>query len=176
MTSIRKTLAIAGGGVIAVLALAAFALPDQAEVARSIEIEAPQSQVFALVNSSAGFDRFNPFRASDPTLQTSYEGPAEGPGATLRWRGKQGEGAQTITSTEENVRVDMALDLGPMGKPHQSFVLEPTASGTRVTWRTTAHFSANPIQRAFGMGMDGMLGPVYEQGLRDLKALAERHA
>lgn len=176
MKSIRKALAVGACGIAAAVALAAVALPDQAHVTRSIDVAAPPAQVFALVNSPAGFDRFNPFRASDPTLQTSYEGPATGPGATLRWHSKQGDGAQTIIAAEENSCVDMALDLGPMGHPHQSFVLEPTASGTRVTWRTTAQFGSNPIQRAFGLGMDAMLGPAYERGLRDLKALAESQA
>jgi uncharacterized protein YndB with AHSA1/START domain len=178
MKTYMKPLAIAGGGIIAALALAlaAIALPDQAQVARSITIAAPPAQVFALVNSPARFDRFNPFRASDPALQTSYGGPAAGPGATLRWRGKEGEGVQTIIAAQENARVDMALDLGPMGQPSQSFVLEPTAAGTRVTWTTTARFGPDPIQRAFGLGMDGMLGPVYERGLRDLKVLAEQAA
>lgn len=176
MKSVRKPVAIALGALAALASILTIALPGEAKVARSIEITAPPEKVFALVNSPAGFDQFNPFRAEDPGLQTDYEGPAAGPGAMLRWTGKQGEGTQTIVAVQENVRVDMALDLGPMGKPSQSFLLEPTSRGTRVTWTTTAKFGANPVQRLFGLGMDGMLGPVYERGLSDLKTLAESNS
>lgn len=174
MQILRKPLAMAAAVGAGACALAAFALPPSARVERSIEIAAPPAAVFAIVNSPAGFDRINPFRAEDPGLKTSYEGPASGKGATLRWQGKQGEGAQTIIASEANARVDMALDLGDMGKPNQSFVLEPTAAGTRLTWRTEAQFGPNLIARAFGLFMDGMLGPVYERGLADLKTLAEQ--
>lgn len=172
--SLRKSIAVAAGVLGATVALSAFALPGRAEVERSIEIAAAPADVFAFVNSPAGFDTFNPFRADDPGLVTTYEGPAAGVGATLRWHGKQGDGAQTILASQANTRVDMALDLGAMGKPSQSFVLEPTATGTRLTWRTEAKFGPNPIARVFGLGMDGMLGPVYERGLSDLKTLAEQ--
>jgi uncharacterized protein YndB with AHSA1/START domain len=176
MRNLKKTLAIAVTALAGMAAFAAFALPGRAQVERTVDIAAPPVRVFALVNSPAGFDRFNPFRADDPALAASVEGPAAGVGATYRWRGKQGAGAQTIVAVEENARVDMALDLGPMGKPSQSFILTPTPAGTRVTWRTEATFGPNPIARAFGLGMDGMLGPVYERGLSSLKSLAETQA
>jgi hypothetical protein len=39
--------------------------------------------------------------------------------------------------------------------------------------RPTPDLGANPLARYFGLWMDGMVGPDFEEGLGRLKALAE---
>lgn len=155
-------------GVVAVFAF----VPDRAHVERSLVVSADPAAVYALVSSTSGFDRFNPFRAADPTLVVTPSGPDRGVGASFAWDGRSGKGTQTITALEEGRRVTMQLDLGSMGRPVQSFTLEPVAGGTRVTWALDATFGANPVARVFGLFMDRMLGPTYETGLAALAAVA----
>ncbi len=52
--------------------------------------------------------------------------------------------------------------------------LTPDGSGTRVTWTNEGDMGANPVNRYFGLMMDRMVGPDFEAGLKNLKALAER--
>ena len=52
--------------------------------------------------------------------------------------------------------------------------LRPEGSGTRVTWTNEGDMGTNPVNRYFGLMMDSMVGPDFEAGLKNLKALAER--
>lgn len=62
----------------------------------------------------------------------------------------------------------------PMQSSADDYVeLEPTGDGdTRVTWRNTGDLPY-PVGRYFGLGIDGMLGPQYEEGLQSLKAFCK---
>ncbi len=154
-------------GLVGALSLAALALPRHAQVQRAAFIAATPPEIRALLASTAGFQRINPFLAADPTLAIRPSGPPNGVGAGFAWEGREGNGQQTVVADEPG-RVAMRLDLGAMGQPLQSFLLEPAEGGTRVVWRIEADLGFNPLARAAGLLMDGMLGPRYEQGLRRL--------
>jgi uncharacterized protein YndB with AHSA1/START domain len=161
---IQTYLAI-GGAAIAVIAAVPFLLPAKARVERTAVVAATPQAIFPLISSSEGFNRFNPFRDRDPNLQIAYSGPGEGPGASFAWTGKEGSGSQTISEVVDGRRVVMQLDLGSMGRPVQAFTLEPAQDGTRVTWS---------VARVFGLFMDGMLGPLYVQGLENLSKVVQK--
>jgi carbon monoxide dehydrogenase subunit G len=163
-----------GGAALAVIAAVPFLLPAKARVERSAVVAATPEAVFPLVNSSEGFNRFNPFRDRDPNLKITYSGPKAGRGASFAWAGKEGSGVQTISSTEDVRQVVMQLDLGTMGRPVQTFALEPVAGGIKVTWSLDADFGVNPVARVFGKFMDGKLGLVYEKGLQNLSRTVEK--
>jgi hypothetical protein len=170
---IQTYLAI-GGAAIAVIAAVPFLLPAKARVERTAVVAATPQAIFPLISSSEGFNRFNPFRDRDPNLQIAYSGPGEGPGASFAWTGKEGSGSQTISEVVDGRRVVMQLDLGSMGRPVQAFTLEPAKDGTRVTWSLDADFGMNPVARVFGLFMDGMLGPLYVQGLENLSKVVQK--
>ena len=170
---IQTYLAI-GGAALAVIVAVPFLLPAKTRIERSAVIAATPEKVFPLISTSQGFNRFNPFKDSDPDLKIAYFGPDSGPGAAFSWKGKEGAGSQTISHLEANRHVVMQLDLGAMGRPVQAFTLEPAKSGTKVTWSLDADFGINPIARVFGLFMDGMLGPVYERGLANLSKVVEK--
>lgn len=162
-----------GLAAIAIPVLALAVLPSKAHFERSIVVSAPPAAVFALVRSQRGFDRFNPFRVEDPGLQTMFTGPDAGPGATMSWRGKAGDGKQTVVRETRDRSVVMQLDLGAQGQPLQTYQLMPVTGGTRVTWALDAKFGMNPVARVFGLQLDRFLGPSYETGLARLKRVAE---
>lgn len=158
-------------GVLALAGLAALALPRTAHVERSALISSPPDVLRALVSSTAGFQAFNPFRAEDPALEIRVTGPASGVGAGFSWKGSAGEGTQTIV-VDEPGRVAMQLDLGAMGRPLQTFTLEPAGGATRVVWALDADLGFNPLARVAGLFIDRMLGHTYERGLRLLEQQA----
>lgn len=162
-----------GLAVVAIPVLPLILLPSKAHVERSILVSASPSTVFAVVRSQRGFDRFNPFKIEDPSLKTEFTGPDFGPGATMSWRGKAGEGKQTVLRETRNRSVVMQLDLGVQGRPLQTFRLSEALGGTRVTWALDADLGMNPVARVFGLQLDRMLGPTYETGLARLKRVAE---
>jgi hypothetical protein len=54
-----------------------------------------------------------------------------------------------------------------------AITLEPAGESIRVTWSNEGDLGANPINRYFGLMMDRMMGPDFEEGLNNLKRTIE---
>ena len=162
------TTALMIAGIIAVLLLACYALPSAKTVTRSAVIDANADRIYPLIASNQGFQRFNPYCDADPDLKIEHFGPENGVGSGFAFNGKDGKGTQTIIEAEQNSQVKMLIDLGAMGKPIQTFLLEDQGNGTKVVWSTRADFGNNPVGRVFGLFLEKMLGRTYERGLTNL--------
>jgi uncharacterized protein YndB with AHSA1/START domain len=169
---IRSIALFTGAAVIGLVATASAVslafLPDSVQVSRSAVVNASPEQVFAQLNSTAGFHRMNPFLDAYTDVKITRSGPEQGVGAVYAWDGGGSQGSQTIVRVEPNKRIEMQLDLGVQGRPLQTFVIEPAAGGSKVSWIMDAKFGFNPIGRIIGQTLDGNLGPIYLQGLAKL--------
>lgn len=161
--------------VIALVAVS-YLLPRDIKVARSIEINAPASEVFAQVNGlKAGAD-WSPWLKRDPDVQLTYSGPDTGVGSKLEWTSEHpqvGSGKQEIVESIENEKVLTALDFGDMGTATAAFILIENNGVTTITWDMETDMGMNPIGRYMGLMMDKWVGADYEKGLANLKALVE---
>jgi hypothetical protein len=152
----------------AVIVIVPFGLPSSKTVERLALVKASPEAVFALASSTAGYQIFNPYKDLDPNLKATPFGLETGVGAGFAFESKEGKSASTINAVEANKSVTFQIDLGFMGKPVQTITMKPEAGGTRVTWGVTSTFGVNPMGRAFGMFMDGMLGPHFELGPKNM--------
>jgi len=173
--------------IVAALAVGvAFVLPDSAHVERSITINRPASEVFAVLNGYRRFNDWSPWAAKDPNATYTIGGPASGVGAKFSWQGDPrtvGSGNWEITESTPDKSVTSALDFGNRGKARAHFALVPGTSpgSTRVVWSLDTqaplaldgHLAWNTVGRYIGLFMDKMVGPDYEQGLQRLKTLIE---
>lgn len=177
---IRKALKILGILAVALVALfflvAAF-LPGSYTVERSIEIDAPPELVYAHVADYNTWLDWSPWPKMDPDATHEVAGEPGEVGMTWSWSGDElGVGAMTIAAVEPNRSLRSTLEFKePMQSIADDYVeLTPTdGGGTRVTWRNTGELPY-PVGRYFGLGVEGMLGPQYEDGLENLKAMCER--
>jgi uncharacterized protein YndB with AHSA1/START domain len=168
MASILQIAAVAAAVIVAV----PFLLPSSKTVERSALVKASPEAVFAAMSSTSGYQTFNPYRDMDAKLKITPFGPEAGLGSGFAFEGKDGKGTSTITAMETNKSVTYQIDLGFMGKPVQVITLTPENGGTRVNWAVTSNFGFNPMGRVFGLFMDGMLGPIYESGLKNMARIA----
>jgi effector-binding domain-containing protein len=161
--------------VIVVLAVVGLILPRHVQVKRSVSIDRPASLVYATVNSFVLFPKWSPWQDLDPTMVQTMEGPREGAGAKLIWKGndKVGSGTQTITASTPNQWIASDLDFGDMGVAKSRVTLAPDGNSTTVTWTVDLDMGANPVGHYFGLTMDGMLGKDFATGLGKLKTLVE---
>ncbi|MEM7472099.1 MAG: SRPBCC family protein [Pseudomonadota bacterium] len=157
--------------IVAAIALIALLLPRKVVVTRHANVDMSPEDVIALVASTAGFQKFNPYCTTDPELKITPFGPVSGVGSGFRFEGKDGKGTQTVTAVSASA-VTHLIDLGVMGKPLQKIEAETTSNGTRVTWTVTSDMGFNPVFRIFGLFMDRMLGKTYELGLKNIAALS----
>ena len=164
MASYLQIAAIAAAVIVAV----PFLLPSSKTVERSGFVKASPEAVFATLSSTAGYQTINPYKDLDAKLKVTPFGPEAGVGAGFAFESKDGKGTSTVSAVEANKSITYQIDLGFMGKPVQVITLTPENGGTRVNWAVTSKFGMNPMGRVFGMFMDGMLGPHYELGLKNM--------
>ncbi|MBV8083629.1 MAG: SRPBCC family protein, partial [Chloroflexi bacterium] len=162
--------------VVAVFFAIGFVLPDKVHVERSVKVQAPASQVFALVDGFRQFEKWSPWADKDPQMKTQLSGPPLGVGAHYDWSGNQavGAGSQEIVRSTPESQVKTRLKFtGFEGESLASFDLEPDGELTRVTWSVDIPLGGNPIAHYFGLMMKGEVGADYERGLNKLRGLAE---
>jgi hypothetical protein len=159
-----------GVGAIALLAAGTMLLPRHVVVERTANIKAEPAKIIELAASYEGYQKFNPYKNSDPNLKTEPFGPASGVGSGFKFSSKDGSGTSTVSAVTASA-VTYAIDLGSMGKP--TMIISTSADGdkTKVTWRMEADMGMNPIGRVIGLFLDGMMGKTYEQGLKNLESV-----
>lgn len=174
---------IIGGlvGLIVIVILLGFVLPDRAELQRETTINAPQEDVYALIDNFEAWNAWSPWAQIDPDAEMSVSG--EGIGHRMSWKSddpKVGTGTQVITAMDPPNSLTTHLEFEGMGEADATFTLSPAGDGaTKVVWafetkmREGVPIYMQPMSTYMGFFMDGMLGPQYEEGLANLKKAAE---
>jgi hypothetical protein len=168
--------------ILLVLAIAGFAVlvsmqPDVFRVSRSATFNASAADVFANVNNLAKWQAWSPWARLDPNAVSTFEGPTEGTGAIMRWKGNSqvGEGSMTITESVPSQDIKFRLDfLKPMqGTNIAEFTFKPDGDKTLVTWSMDG--TNNFIGKAIGliMNCEKMVGAQFDAGLANLRAVVE---
>jgi hypothetical protein len=177
----KIALIILGLLVIAVAGVVLYALttqPDTFRVSRATTINAPADKIFGIVTDLRRGVEWSPYEKKDPNMKKSFNGPATGPGSQMAWDGNKDIGAGTLTIANATAPSKVVLNLD-MTRPMEGhniieYDLTPESGGTRMTW--SMHGPMNPIGKVMCLflNMDKMVGKDFEDGLRNLKALAER--
>lgn len=173
------------GYVALLLALAAIVVlgvasrkPDDFVISRTASIAAPPERIFPLIDSPRAFNTWNPFLKLDPDTKVSYRGPERGPGAGNDWSGNRnvGSGSFEVLEAQAPRKVVMRLDMKTPMEAHNrvEFVLVPNGAATDVSWTMSGPSPLLAKVMSTFCSMDKMCGTAFEQGLADLKALAEK--
>jgi hypothetical protein len=172
----KKILGVIVLAIAAVLIYAATK-PDTFTLQRSAAIAAPPDKIFALINDVKAFNTWNPFALKDPTAKMAYEGPASGVAAAYSWDSEQlGAGRMEITDASAPSRVQAKLEFKrPFATTNRvDFTLQPQGANTQVTWAMSGPMPYISKLMTTFVSMERMVGPDFEAGLANLKALAEK--
>jgi uncharacterized protein YndB with AHSA1/START domain len=175
MKIVQWTLAAVGIIALAIVG-AGFLLPSTFLVQRSIDIDAPAKKIYDLVVEPRKWSEWSVWTRRDPAMKIKYSGPPFGMGAKWSWESrKEGSGSMELTRVEPDRAVEYALVLADFNmRSTGALRLEPAGSGTRVTWSNAGDMGGNPLKHYIAAAMDRMVGPDFEGGLANLKALAEK--
>lgn len=164
--------------VILLLLYCAFvlSLPNQYGVTRSVTIQAPAAKVYAYLAAPKEWKKWSVWNQRDPNMEMLYAGPEQGSGASWDWKSKsEGNGGMKFISVSDNQVINYELHLEGMGKPSTGVImLETEGSQTKISWSMNGTTEGNFMMKLFVPFMDKMIGPDFEQGLKNLKALAEK--
>ncbi|CAK9041832.1 tRNA (guanine-N(1)-)-methyltransferase (M1G-methyltransferase) (tRNA [GM37] methyltransferase) [Durusdinium trenchii] len=177
-----KNILMGVGALIVIVIALGFVLPDRVHLERETTINAPQEEIYTLVADFNQWDSWSPWAKLDPDAEYSLSG--SGVGQRMEWKSDHpdvGNGAQQITAMDAPNSVSTFLDFGDMGQANATFTLTPAGDGaTKVVWgfdtnmRKGVPFYMQPMSTYMGYFMDSFLGPSYEEGLANLKAVAEQ--
>ncbi|MEY4564777.1 MAG: hypothetical protein RLZZ618_4054 [Pseudomonadota bacterium] len=168
--------------IVLAVAVAAFLLfaatrPDTFAVERSITISAPPAKVHALIDDLRAYNTWNPYAKKDPQMKLTYRGAPKGVGAGFDFEGNKESGKGSIDVLESDAgKVVMALRMtSPMEADNRVvYKLVPKGDATEVSWTMggAVPYMAKVIHLV--INIDKMVGKDFEQGLSDLKSLAEK--
>jgi uncharacterized protein YndB with AHSA1/START domain len=170
-------------GIVAVVLVAgvlgfAATRPDTFRVQRTASIKAPPERIFALINDFQAWGAWSPYEKADPAMKKTFTGPATGTGSVYEWDGNRmvGAGRVAITASEAPSRVALSLDMSRPFECHNAvnFTLEPRGDATNVTWAMHGPNTFMGKVMSLFINMDTMVGGQFEEGLANLKSLAER--
>jgi hypothetical protein len=166
--------------VVLLVAILGFAAtrPDTFLIERSTNIQALPENIFPHINDFHQWETWSPWEKIDPAIQRGYSGPAAGKGAVYEWQGNRdiGKGRMEIIESTPFSNVVIKLHFIQPFKAHNTveFILERQGNTTKVT---QAMYGPSPfISKLMGLfcSMDKMVGQKYEEGLANLKTVAER--
>ncbi len=150
------------------LIIAAF-IPSDVTISRSTSIAAKPDLVFYQVANLKNWENWSPFEDKDMT--SVYAGSFAAPGMTRDWKSvSKGDGHMEIVSVVPNSEINSSMYMlnGNHGTEHWTFNSDSTGQ-TVVTWAFTFSGLKYPLQRFLGIVAESVMGPVFEQGLAQLK-------
>ena len=174
MKIVQWTLAVIGAIALVVVGAGLF-IPSSFSVQRSIEINAPPKKIYDLIVEPKKWQQWSVWTQRDPNMRITYSGPPFGMGAKWSWVSKsEGSGSMQLTRVEPDKRVEYSIFFPEFGmRSTGAIAIAPAGERTRVTWSTAGDVGPNPLKRYLAVMMDRMVGPDFEAGLENLKALAE---
>jgi uncharacterized protein YndB with AHSA1/START domain len=168
--------------VLIVIAFVGFVATQPADfrITRTATISAPPAVVFAQVNDFHNWQEWSPWAKLDPAAKNTFEGPAAGTGAGFTWSGndKVGEGRMTITESHPSDLILIKLNfLRPFAATNTTeFTFKPEGDQTVVTWSMSGRNNFVGKAVCLVMNMPKIVGGQFEQGLAQIKAIAEAEA
>lgn len=163
---------------IVVILIYATTRPDSFHFERTTRINATPDRIFGYINDLHQWETWSPYMKLDPAMKTRYSGAAAGAGAMYEWAGnsKVGNGKVTIVDTTPPGKVAIRLDMLTPFEAHNDvlFTLQPNGTATDVTWAMDGPSAYISKVMSLFIDMDKMVGGQFEEGLANLKALAEK--
>ena len=175
MNIYKWTITIVLGSVLLLLS-AALLLPSSYTVKRSIIINSPASEVYAMVANYKNWERWNPWVPMDASVKIKHSDPSFGVGSSWRWEGNKIGSGKLITLDEianKKIISQMEFQVPYKMTSNEVWTFEEVEGGTKITWTDSGRLGY-PFGRFLGPFLDSKLGPDFERGLANIKAICER--
>ncbi|XOV93894.1 MAG: hypothetical protein ACFHWX_04135 [Bacteroidota bacterium] len=143
---------------------------------RSLFMKATPEIIYEELISFRNFKKRSPWAVNNPNAVYTVYGPESGIGAGIQWENGNEDfqsGSIEVVDVLKNQYVINKMEfVGYGSNPQSKWMLNPTDSGTLVTWAFEEK-EINGFNKVFMLGIDGFLGGIYEQGLSLLKERVE---
>lgn len=160
--------------LIVVVGVVGVMLPKEYGLERSIVINASPEAIFPYVNNLEKNKEWSPWEEEDSTIKETLGEIKEGLGATSSWESENsGSGSMKIVESVPYSLIVNELDFGEMGTATGKWTFEVVENGTKTTWFFDGE-ATDIGSKIFGAMIGSFMGPQYEKGLKNLKAIVEK--
>jgi hypothetical protein len=150
-------------------------------VERSAVMSAPRERIYEQIADFHNWPHWSPWEGLDPDMRRTYSGASSGTSAAYSWSGNRraGQGRMEIRSASapSTVDIDLAFDKPFTSRSATVFTIaQEGPEASRVTWTMTGKKTL--VTKVMGVfkSMDAVIGPNFEKGLAQLKAVVEHPA
>lgn len=152
--------------------------PKTIKVEKSIQVNAPASEVYDYVSSLSKLTESTVWQDIDPNVVKSFSGPDNEVGGVYRWESDHkhvGVGEQKIIELVPNEKVVHELHfIEPMESTDQAtFFLEESDGGTNLTWDYESSKIPFPGNAFVAIAVTPKLKKQFEESLSNIKAAVE---
>lgn len=153
-----------------------LSLSNEFNIQRSVKVKAPKAVVFEQVSDFKNWEAWSPWYSNDSTMTFQYADQTSGTGGSYSWTSENsGNGTQSFLAVHPHDSIRTLLNFEGMDPSNGAWTFERNAEGeTEVTW--SYHTDLGFFDRSFGVFGESILGPMFEQGLNQLKDVAESKA
>lgn len=164
--------------LVAVALIVAAMKPDTFRIERSISIKAPPEKIFPLIANFQHMRAWSAWEKVDPAMKREFNGPESGKGAKYAWDGNKdiGQGSMEILEATPSSRVLIKIDFYKPFEAHNTVEFNLVSNGETTTVSHAMYGPSPFISKLMGLvfSMDKMVGDKFEEGLANMKVLAEK--
>ncbi len=161
--------------ILVFVGLVGVVLPSEYRVERSIEVNAPPSQIYPMLVDLKKWQQWSSWGQLDPATIYSYDGPDRAIGMRVQWQSDVlGIGSIVIDSLQFNRKLTYSINNVTDGiKATGEIRLETVDDKTRITWISQGDVGLSIIDRYKLLTFDDKLSRGIDVGLENIKVLAE---
>jgi hypothetical protein len=166
-----KGFIIALFGLAIMITLLSLLIPSRVMVTRAVVMNAPADKVMAQIKNLGNWKNWQPVFKTD-SVQLAYNADS----TTCRWETNGKTNQFVIDSVTQNAVYLSQQRKGEADVKNILVVLPLTDQiGVQVEWRTITHLKWYPWEKFYGIFIDKLAGPGYEDALKSLKEFVENH-
>ena len=164
--------------VLVILIVVGIWLPDRVTASYAGTVDIRSDRLYSVVNDLEALPAWSPWDGGADADNYTFSSPATGEGAWAAWSSEDpqsGSGDIRIVETRADGSLQLAVSFDEAGSGEWWIVLEPEATGTRVTFRYASSLSeaAGPVYGLllrYGRGLvQRSIEEALARGLRDLE-------
>ena len=169
-----KLIGIGFGLAALLVVVVGLLLPSQYKIERQMIIAAPADQVHLWVGDLEKWSLWTPWLADDTSRDINLGALTTGKGAQISWKNDTGGGDLEFTRCQADWGVAFDMTLGKRKRLSAcSLQYRQIAQGTEVTWQLQGDSGLDIFGRYFNLMLNPLMGPMLDEGLEQLKLLAE---
>jgi hypothetical protein len=170
-TLVKLTLLLILLVVVAIVGVGYLVLDGKYDLSRETTIKASPADIHKQVGDLREWPNWLPFTKHDKTVNVTIEKPT-GADASQHWTGKEGKGKLTFTASDEEKGVEWTMVFDEKYTSKGAITYAKSGDETRVTWRMNGQ-NDDFMGKWLAAAMPYMVGPMFDEGLADLKKKVE---